>query len=95
MICYNIVGGIGLNKNHLLNHWYAYIYEQQVIQNDIDHIIKLIGNEPKRILEVACGGGRISVPLAEMGHEVTGFDCDDYVLERITAKAKRLNNFKC
>lgn len=83
-----------MNKNHLINHWYAYIYEQQVIQDDVDHIIKVIGTEPKKILEVACGGGRISVPLAKIGHEVTGFDCDDYMLEKMSTKAKGLKNLK-
>lgn len=88
-------GGSILNKDYILKHWYSYIYEQQVIEADeVNFILSIVGKEPKRILEVACGGGRISVPLAESGHFVTGFDADDYMLERIPLKAKGLGNIK-
>jgi SAM-dependent methyltransferase len=82
-----------LDKDFFAKHWYAYIYEQQVIQaNEVNFILSIVGNEPKNILEVACGGGRISVPLAQAGHFVTGFDVDEYMLERIHNKAKCLNS---
>lgn len=82
-----------MDKNFIAKHWYASIYEQQVIQQDeIDFILAMAGCEPKNILEVACGGGRISVPLARAGHRVTGFDFDDYMLEIIPAKASGLEN---
>ncbi|MFZ5351084.1 MAG: class I SAM-dependent methyltransferase [Bacillota bacterium] len=82
-----------MNKDSIVKHWYAYMYEQQVIQADeVNFILSIVGNEPKNILEVACGGGRISVPLAHAGHSVTGFDFDEYMLERIPHKAKGLTN---
>jgi len=82
-----------LDKNFIIKHWYASIYEQQNIQADeVDFILSIIGNEPKDILEVACGGGRISVPLAQAGHNVTGFDIDEYMLEKIPAKANGFAN---
>ena len=78
---------------YLLNHWYANIYEQQVIQSDeVQYILSVVGDNPKNILEVACGGGRIMVPLAQAGHTVTGFDVDEYMLEKIPARAKELKN---
>jgi SAM-dependent methyltransferase len=82
-----------LDKDFIRKHWYAYIYEQQVIQADeVNFILSIVGNKPQNILEVACGGGRIAVPLALAGHKVTGFDIDEYMLEKIAAKAKGLSN---
>lgn len=78
------------------NHWYAYIYEQQVIQTDeVEFILDTVGSAPKCILEVACGGGRILAPLAEAGHIVTGFDADKGMLERCEMKIKPFSNASC
>jgi SAM-dependent methyltransferase len=82
-----------MTQNDLIQHWYAYIYDQQVIQNDVEHIISTVGNPPLHILEVACGSGRISIPLAQKGHVVTGFDIDETMLARIPQKAQGLLNF--
>ena len=84
-----------MNQNDVMNYWYAYIYDQQVIQDDVQHIIKTIGPTLQNILEVACGSGRISIPLAQKGHNVTGFDVDKAMLARIPAKAAGLTNLNC
>lgn len=82
-----------MNREFFLRHWYAGIYEQQVIQaNEVDFILSIVGNTQKNILEVACGGGRISVPLAKSGHKVTGFDFDEFMLEKALLKGKGLSN---
>jgi len=82
-----------LNKTFFRKHWYADIYEKQVIQADeVNFILSIVGIEPKNILDVACGGGRITVPLAKAGHKVTGFDSDKFMLEKISARAKSLSN---
>jgi len=83
-----------MNQNDLMQYWYAHIYDQQVIQDDVEHIISMVGNSPLNILEVACGSGRISIPLAQVGHTVTGFDVDEAMLARIPQKAGGLSNFK-
>jgi ubiquinone/menaquinone biosynthesis C-methylase UbiE len=36
--------------------------------------IALAGNQPKAVLDVGCGTGRLAVALAERGHRVTGAD---------------------
>lgn len=40
-----------------------------------------------RILDVGCGTGEIGLMLAEMGHEVTGLDLSEKMLEKARAKA--------
>lgn len=84
-----------MNQNYLMQHWYANIYDQKVIQDDIQHILSIVGTTPVNILEVACGSGRISIPLALAGHSVTGFDIDEFMLERIPQKVNGLANLNC
>lgn len=82
-----------MDKTFYRKHWFADIYEKQENQTyDVDFILSILGNEPRNVLEVACGGGRIAVPLAEAGHKVTGFDSDKFMLEKISARAKGLSN---
>ncbi len=83
-------------QEEIKGHWYAYIYEQQVIQaEEVEFMQKTIGSEPRNVLEVACGGGRILAPLAKAGHTVTGFDIDKYMLERCKMKIAGMDNASC
>jgi SAM-dependent methyltransferase len=79
-----------------MDYWYAYVYEQQEAQTeDVEFLLSVVGTEAKRILEVACGGGRLCIPLAQAGHSVTGFDMDAAMLERAWRKAGTLPNLTC
>jgi len=62
-------------------------------QDDVDFFKKILG-KPKNILEVACGGGRIAIPLAQAGHNMTGFDADEHMLLRCYKKAKDVKNVR-
>lgn len=53
------------------------------------------GGIPQNILEAACGGGRISIPLARAGHNVTGFDADEHMLLRFYRRMKDIPNISC
>lgn len=80
-----------MNKEFIGKHWYAYIYEQMENQtDDVDFLLQILrtqlGDYPRKILEVACGGGRIAIPLAQAGYDVTGFDADEYMLLRCYTK---------
>ncbi|MCL2603226.1 MAG: class I SAM-dependent methyltransferase [Defluviitaleaceae bacterium] len=71
----------------------AFLYEQHETQDDdVKFILQTIGAPAKKVLEVACGGGRILVPLAKAGHDAWGFDMDDDMLANIPAKALGLSN---
>ncbi|MCH5286186.1 MAG: class I SAM-dependent methyltransferase [Christensenellaceae bacterium] len=81
------------SEKNILAHWSAYIYEQQEDETDLIACVKrMLGDAPLRILEPACGGGKLSAPLAEAGHDVTGFDIDEAMLAHAYARAEALPN---
>lgn len=49
---------------------------------DVDMYLALARSTDGPILELAAGSGRIAVPLAAAGHQVTGVDIDPQMLER-------------
>lgn len=52
---------------------------------DIELYLALASGSPLDILELACGSGRVAVPLARAGHRVIGVDRDAQMLERARA----------
>jgi len=89
-----------LNRKFIAKHWYADSYEKfENHTNDVEFFLKILREQtdakPQEILEAACGGGRISVPLAEAGHNVTGFDMDEFRLLHCYQKSKNIPNIKC
>ncbi len=80
-------------KQKLLSHWNADLYDQEETETqDAAFLLSLLGDSPKRILEIACGSGRILIPLAKAGHYVTGLDLDESMLEKIPLKTKGMDN---
>lgn len=51
---------------------------------ELDFILNLT-RTPARVLELGCGAGRLSVPLAEAGYQVTGLDNNTGALARAQA----------
>ena len=88
-----------MDNNFIAGHWYADVYEQFENQtNDVEFLLKVLREHtatPQNILEVACGGGRICVPLAQAGHTVTGMDADEHMLLRCYRKMRGLSNIRC
>ena len=81
------------NEKPIIAKWVADMYDQTATDTrDVEFLIEIIGNKPKKILEVCCGSGRILVPLAKAGHTVYGIDFDEYSLAKINEKAKGLDN---
>jgi SAM-dependent methyltransferase len=54
---------------------------------DLDLYLALAGRTGGPILELAAGSGRLAVPLAEAGYEVTGLDLDPAMLNRARDRA--------
>ena len=89
-----------MNRDFIAKHWYAYAYEQFETQtHDIEFLLKVLseeaGDSSLSILEVACGGGRISIPLAKAGHSVTGFDADESMLLRCYRRMQNMSSMTC
>lgn len=89
-----------MDREFIARHWYASIYEQLENQtDDVEFLVNLIAKQtdgaPQNILEAACGGGRILIPLARAGHRVTGFDADEHMLLNCCRLTKDLPNARC
>ena len=81
------------NQEKIMKHWYAWIYEQEEDATEIaEYVVKNLGEKPLRVLEAACGGGKLCVPMAQAGHDVTGIDTDVEMLEHLHRKAEGMNN---
>ena len=65
----------------------ARLYDLDLVDDpgDLDLYLALADRTGGPILELAVGTGRLAVPLAEAGHEVTGVDLDPAMLERARA----------
>jgi len=55
----------------------------------IESVMELLGDPPKQVLELGCGGGRVLVPTAAAGHECTGLDRDGAALQRCREALER------
>jgi len=52
----------------------------------IQQFLRLVGDPPKRILDIGAGTGRISIPLLARGHHVTCVDKSPQMLARLASK---------
>jgi SAM-dependent methyltransferase len=76
---------------------YAQLYDLRVPDwpGELDFYRTFLSTHPESkrgVLEIACGTGRITIPLANNGYEVTGFDISPELLEVARCKAKDQKN---
>jgi SAM-dependent methyltransferase len=56
------------------------------VQRQVDHLVSFAGLSPgERVLDVGCGMGRYTFPLADRGIEVAGVDLSESLLDRFRA----------
>lgn len=71
-----------------------YDYEYRRRRTDVSFYVDLakrvLGGKPGPILELACGSGRLTVPLVRAGHSVVGLDLSTSMLQRMAARLTRL-----
>jgi len=74
-------------------------FEEEQSRAQVASVLRVLGGEPQRVLELGCGGGRVLIPIAAAGHAVTGIDIDrDAVArcrERSAAYADRVSLVEC
>src|SRR5262245_66138766 len=51
----------------------------------VSFLDSLVTARPSRVLELAVGTGRLAIPLAARGHDVTGIDISTAMLDRLRA----------
>jgi SAM-dependent methyltransferase len=68
----------------------ARLYDLDLLDDpgDLDLYLALANRAEGPVLELAVGSGRLAVPLAEAGHEVTGVDLDPAMLDRARARVR-------
>ncbi len=75
------------NEKDIIAQWNADMYDlNETYTDDAEFALKLMGTAPKKVLEIACGSGRFLVPVAKAGHDATGLDFDEHMLEKIARK---------
>ncbi len=52
----------------------------EVAQEQVEQIAGLIGREPERVLDLACGPGRHTLPMLRKGYRVTAVDTSPYLM---------------
>ncbi|MBQ7796605.1 MAG: class I SAM-dependent methyltransferase [Lachnospiraceae bacterium] len=75
------------NEKAIISQWIADMYDwNETYTDDVEFALSLMGENPKRVLEIACGSGRFMIPVAKAGHHVIGLDFDEFMLDKIAAK---------
>src|SRR4051812_40063712 len=76
-------------KQHLYSavKLYDLVMGKYATGNLLEFYRRQIGRNPGPVLEVACGTGRLTIPLAEDGVDITGLDISAQMLEQAEKKA--------
>lgn len=74
--------------NRYLNTAMLYDLDRRdIVQADIPFYLALANRTRGDILELACGTGRVTIPLIQAGHRVWGLDYSTRMLERLSQKS--------
>src|SRR5215218_1979794 len=66
----------------------AGLYDLFPFEADLPLYLELAAVQGGRVLELACGSGRVLVPLAQAGHRVVGLDASPHMLGRARDKLR-------
>jgi SAM-dependent methyltransferase len=85
-----------MDKLHPKNHYFNFLAEwyDRLLANeglDIKYYTEAIGSNTQLVLELACGTGRLMIPLIRAGHEVDGVDISPDMLKICREKLNKDN----
>jgi SAM-dependent methyltransferase len=69
----------------------ARLYDVFPFTDDVPLYLDLARRQGRRVLEVACGSGRVLVPLARAGFDAVGIDASEHMLALARSKLDREN----
>src|SRR6266568_2932772 len=69
----------------------AALYDAFVFADDLPLYLDLAQTQGTRVLEVACGSGRVVLPLVSAGFDVVGIDVSPHMLALARAKLDALS----
>ena len=65
------------------------IFYEAAPEGELEYYLNAIQRRGGSVLELGVGTGRIAIPAAAMGHNITGVDLNQPMLDRARAKAAR------
>jgi ubiquinone/menaquinone biosynthesis C-methylase UbiE len=80
-----VINYVDKNKYQQTSHLYD-LDERGIVKDDIPFYIEYAKQTGGPILEVACGTGRVTLPLARAGYSITGFDLSTNMLSQLRSK---------
>jgi len=87
---FDVTDGVLVRADHpWVDAQLAQLYDVFPFDGDLPLYLELAKQEGGRVLEVACGSGRVAVPLARAGHHVTGIDASPHMLALAQAKLEK------
>jgi 2-polyprenyl-3-methyl-5-hydroxy-6-metoxy-1,4-benzoquinol methylase len=78
------------------NFWqilYPFMFPEKMfdtVDEQVNQILSLVSDPGIRILDLCCGPGRISIPLAERGFDVTGVDITEFLFEKARKQSEAI-----
>lgn len=63
---------------------------REIMKIDIPFYLEYASRSKGDILELGCGTGRVTIPLAEAGYEIWGIELSDTMIEQFKSKIKNL-----
>ncbi len=70
--------------------WLSRMKDNAITESELSYLTKILKNG-STILDLACGYGRLSIPIAEHGYTVYGVDITPVFIEKATQEAKERN----
>ena len=70
--------------------WLSMMKDNAITESELSYLTKILKNG-STILDLACGYGRLSIPIAEHGYTVYGVDITPVFIEKATQEAKKRN----